>query len=243
MNRLLLNCDLGEGMDHADARIIPLIDQANIACGGHAGDERSMLRCISLAHFHQVALGAHPSYPDKAHFGRRSLKMSALALRQSLHDQVASFNTLCEQQGLRMQHIKAHGALYNDSLREPRLLRMLFELASEFHCALMIQATPESHPSRVMVKRFAREYDVTVLREGFADRRYTESGALQPRNERGAVLHEVEAIVRQAEAFASRSAIESCEGMPLTLEIESLCVHGDNEVAIEAVEAIRNVCY
>ena len=116
-----LNADLGEGLDEIDSAIFPLLDQANIACGGHAGNEASMRRCITLAKQYEVAIGAHPSYPDTANFGRKSLDMSEEALLESLMQQVSALAEIARSEDCQLTYIKPHGALYNDWAKPARL--------------------------------------------------------------------------------------------------------------------------
>lgn len=231
-----LNCDLGEGLDHVDAVIMPLIHQANIACGGHTGDATSMAKAIQLAIDHKVTIGAHPSYPDPENFGRTSLAMPLDALRSSVTAQINNLCQMATSLGANVEYVKPHGALYNDLLQNPVLLEMLLELIqNEFpQLSLMIQATPQQQ----VHTQLANQAGVTLLFEAFADRRYTPEGYLQPRTIDGAVLHNVTEVVAQANHLIHQQQVLSTTNTWLTVNASSLCVHGDNPTALDAVRTI-----
>lgn len=237
--RVALNCDLGEGFDDVDRKVMPFIDQANIACGGHAGDRNSMQRTVDLALKREVAVGAHPSYPDRDNFGRVSQRYAPEVLLDSLFEQVEALEAVCRAQGARMTYIKAHGALYNDSMKDPSLMRMLLKLAKSFHCALMVQSLPEQQA----LFDEANELGVTLVREGFADRAYASSGFLLARTVAGSVHANLRDIVQQAIDLAQVPGDESGEKhslspLPRQLHVDSICVHGDTDLAIEALQHI-----
>ncbi|ABD79809.1 5-oxoprolinase subunit PxpA [Saccharophagus degradans] len=233
-----LNCDLGEGLDHADAAIMPLIHQANIACGGHTGNAASMAKAIQLALKHHVCIGAHPSYPDPDNFGRTSLAIPLDTLRESIAEQILSLHQACTALGGKVEYVKPHGALYNDLLHNPVLLEMLLELIrSEFSSlSLMMQATPQQH----IHAQLAAQAGVTLQFEAFADRRYTPEGYLQARTIEGAVLHNVDDVIEQANQLLTHQRVLSTNGTWLNVNASSLCVHGDNPTALAAVRAISS---
>ena len=234
-NTLTLNCDLGEGNDDVDRQVMPYIDQANIACGGHAGDAHSMARCIELAQKHNVIVGAHPSYPDPEHFGRRSLALPLKQLSASLLKQVNHFAELCRKASTRMAYIKAHGALYHDAMQNAEYMQLLLSLANEFNCALMVQALP------IMPSSLQDSDKAPLILEGFADRAYDTDGRLVSRQQAGAVHHSVERMVQQARDFAEHAKVKTSSGHYLSLTIDSLCVHGDTPLAMQALQAIRSL--
>jgi UPF0271 protein len=231
-----LNCDLGEGFDEVDRKVMPLIDQANIACGGHAGDLASIARTVELAVKRDVAIGAHPSYPDKDNFGRKSLSMSEDALLESLIEQVGRIDLASRDAGERMAYIKAHGALYNDSAKNPSTMRTLLKLAKSFQTKLMVQALP----NQSSLDTEAGELGVVLIKEGFADRAYSNEGFLLSRALPGAVHTDLDDIVRQAKQLADKEPIMSIDQKPLAISVDSICVHGDTDKAIEALRAIYN---
>jgi UPF0271 protein len=226
-----LNCDLGEGYDDVDARVMPYIDQANIACGGHAGDRSSVARTVELALNNKVAVGAHPSYPDKENFGRKSLQIAASDLDASLREQIS---LVAEYSAL--HHIKAHGALYNDCATNLELVELLVKLAKNYNCKLMIQAFPNMDAYR----RVANKYGIELITETFADRAYSDDGRLVPRTEKGAVYTDENDIINQALALAYNRSIQTITNHALKIESQSLCVHGDNPLAFDALKKIRH---
>ncbi|WP_096085621.1 5-oxoprolinase subunit PxpA [Agaribacterium haliotis] len=236
---LQLNCDLGEISAELDRKLMPFIDQANIACGGHAGDQHSMLNCIELADQYGVAIGAHPSYPDRSNFGRQSMSIDLDKLEQSLFEQVASLQALCQRRGVTLRHIKAHGALYNDSNKDPALLALLVQLARDFNCALMLQSLPINDKA----ERLGAEHGVELIYETFADRAYSKSGLLVPRTQNGAVHEQLSIIVEQALGFAQHGCVRSIDDHILKLRADSLCVHGDSNTALLAVRAIYDALH
>lgn len=237
---MLLNADLGEGFDDIDRKVMPFIDQANIACGGHAGNKDSIAHTIRLALQRDVAIGAHPSYEDTEHFGRRSLDVGLPLLEQQLFTQVERVANACAEAQCTLNHIKAHGALYNDSQIEPEKMRILMRLAKAFRCDLMIQ----SRPDMASTIEDASKLGIALIFEGFADRAYNTDGSLVSRNKQGAVYHDVNKILAQGLTFASAYQVRCIDGVTLlTMKIDSLCVHGDNDVALHALTALYDALH
>jgi 5-oxoprolinase (ATP-hydrolysing) subunit A len=234
---ILLNCDLGEGMEN-DAEIMPYIDQANIACGFHAGDPLQISKTIELAIENNVTIGAHPSYPDRENFGRQSMVLEADELFASLLYQISALDGMAQSRGASVSYVKPHGALYNDMMSNGEIRTTVMRAIGSYHhpLSLMLQATPEW-------KQHTEEGDaqnVTLQFEAFADRRYLQNGALQPRSEPGSVLEEDEALV-QVERLLESGEVDSTDGGLLKLNADTLCVHGDNPSALIAIKAIREI--
>ncbi|SMF00998.1 UPF0271 protein [Alteromonadaceae bacterium Bs31] len=231
-----LNCDLGEGFNEADAQIMPHIQMANIACGGHAGDEQSMQRCIALALNYGVEIGAHPGYEDKANMGRVSLSLSSSQLKQSILQQVEALQDMCVQQGTQITYIKPHGALYNDLMKSEDIFNAVLEACSEHNAALplLIQGSLDNHDNFFLAQR----YNHYLMFEGFADRRYTDDGFLVARTQKNAIIDDIDSIVKQAEDLCLNKGTFSENGKWLDIEVDTLCVHGDAPHAIEAISAI-----
>ncbi len=236
-NTLRLNCDLGEGVGN-DAAIYPLIDQANIACGGHAGSEQTMEENIRLAKSHGVEIGAHPGYPDPENFGRISISMNSEALAQTVREQIGRLETIAHTHGLKLGYVKPHGALYNDMMRDESIFESIVRTVSQIdpRLELMILSSPRNETYETIATR----YDIPLRYELFADRNYTAEGHLVPRTESYALLHNPVQIVERIRHYLDTGFLEAYNGIPLRLRGDSLCVHGDNPEAIAVIEALRD---
>ncbi|MFT7559440.1 MAG: UPF0271 protein [Flavobacteriales bacterium] len=232
-----LNCDIGEGFDEVDIAVMPLIDMANIACGGHVGDIHSMRKTLTLAKHHSIRVGAHPSYPDRQNFGRKSLDITTAELSVSLTQQLDNFCQHCNDLSIEPSYIKPHGALYNDCLKHPNTLKCVLQLAQKFQLPLMLQALPDTRAMRTA----ANTYNVELIFEAFADRRYQDNGLLVSRSEALALIENIDDIAEQAIELKNNARVRSISQNWLTIDANSLCVHGDCALAIEAVKRIRRV--
>ncbi|MFZ6049557.1 5-oxoprolinase subunit PxpA [Pseudomonas sp. CR3202] len=241
MNKPLLNCDIGESFGAwkmgRDEDVMPYIDCANIACGFHASDPVTMSRTVALALAHDVCVGAHPSYPDLVGFGRRSMACAPEEVVDMLLYQIGALDGICRAQGATVEYIKPHGALYNDMMGDPALLRAVFKAVASYRpgLRLMLMARRDDGPALAL----AAEYDVPLWFEAFTDRAYDHAGNLRSRREAGAVHSEVDRIVAQAMTLAREQGLATYDGGYLALRVDTLCVHGDNDGSIAAVERIR----
>jgi UPF0271 protein len=237
---MLLNCDLGESYGSwtmgLDARVMPHIDQANIACGFHGGDPVTIQATLTLAAKYGVRVGAHPAYPDLAGFGRRSMNLDAREIIADLHYQVAALEGMALCQGMELGYVKPHGALYNDMMASDRVRTAVMEAVASYHrpLALMLQATPEADKHRSE----AEHHGIRLLFEAFADRCYDDDGRLLSRQKPGAV-HDRKRMLAQVKQLQSEGSVTTVSGRILALQADSLCVHGDNPEGVEAIEAIR----
>lgn len=238
---MLLNCDLGESFGAwtmgLDAQVMPLIDQANIACGFHAGDPMVMQKTLRLAITYGVSLGAHPAYPDLQGFGRRSMACTPEEITALVLYQIGALQNIAASEGGQLSYVKPHGALYNDMMRDSKVLKavLLAVKKSPLPLALMAMSTADN----TSLKQLCSEHQVPLLLEAFADRAYDKAGFIVSRTTPGAVYHQQEIIVEQAARLAARQAIQTLDGEDLILEADTLCVHGDNPESIKAVKAIR----
>ncbi|GGP21212.1 5-oxoprolinase subunit PxpA [Silvimonas iriomotensis] len=229
-----LNADLGEGYPF-DAQLMQFVSSANIACGGHVGDATSMRATVQLAQAHGVRVGAHPSYPDREHFGRRTLQIPAEALEASLRDQIGALHRICAEEGVTLAYVKPHGMLYNDAARDEALADVIIDAARAISPDLAVMALAGSR----MVAR-CRERGVVVIEEAFVDRAYRDDGSLVPRSEPGAVLDDDAAAVAQALRFARAGEVVARSGKLLKLPVESLCLHGDTPHAVAFARGLYN---
>lgn len=243
MKKIKLNCDLGEGYGQwtmgRDAEIMPLIDQANIACGFHAGDPNVMQQTVVLAAQHGVSIGAHPSYPDLQGFGRRSMVMAAAELIAQLHYQLGALQGICQVQGCQLEYVKPHGALYNDMMRDLAIFDSVCRAISQFNqqLPLVIQALPNSAPWQ----KIATQYQLTLRFEVFADRHYQDDGLLVPRSKPNAVITDPEQIYARIKQLIATGQLLSVNGKPLTLQADTLCVHSDTDNALAITKRLASI--
>jgi UPF0271 protein len=222
----------------ADEQVMPYIDQANIACGFHAGDPVVMAKTLALAKQHGVSVGAHPSYPDTNGFGRRSMQLSDNEVIQLIHYQIATLVGMAAVQGLSVDYVKPHGALYNDMMKQPHLRGLIMQAVAEYPLplSLMLQATPEhaAHTDEAAI------YELPLLFEAFADRCYTDEGLLVSRSKANAVLDET-TMLEQVKQLLSDQSVTTESGKILALQVDSICVHGDNETGVKSIQRIRGM--
>ena len=236
---LTLNCDMGEGFGPwemgDDKAIMPLIDAANIACGGHAGDPSTMRRCVELAKRHKTEIGAHVSYPDKQGFGRRSMDLRGQELVDLMLYQVGALDGIARAYGSRVTFVKPHGALYHAMLADPGIMNDIMRAVSYWHSDLdlVVLATPRDRKTL----QLAVEHGLTLRYEAFADRGYTTRGLLLGRDKPGALLSPAEAA-KQAVAI-SQNKLRTARGKRIPVNADTLCVHSDTPGAIKMIRAIR----
>jgi UPF0271 protein len=235
-DKIDLNSDLGEGAG-TDAALMPLVTSANIACGGHAGNENTMRMAVELAMRNEVAIGAHPGYPDRERFGRVPMEIEPTELIESVRRQVESLIGVASRLGARVTHVKAHGALYNQGERDVAAARnILFgiQAATGGH-ELAVFAPPAS-----AMWQEASGMGMKVVREGFVDRAYEPDGTLRSRSLPGAVLTDPTAAAAQALSFARDGGVVAADGSFIKLDVDTLCVHGDTPGAAEIAQAVRD---
>ncbi|MDB9724560.1 5-oxoprolinase subunit PxpA [bacterium] len=239
---LLLNCDLGESFGAwkmgLDDQVMPFIDQANVACGFHAGDPIVMKRTLLSAKRHNVVVGAHPSYPDLAGFGRRSMHLPTIEIIAIVQYQIAALAGMANNIDAPITYVKPHGALYNDMMANGHIRSAVMQAIAESHMplAFMLQATPDAESHREEAKMFGLE----LMFEAFADRCYDDNGALLSRSKEGAV-HSKEKMLAQVTQLKNDGSVTTISGHRLELQADSLCVHGDNIDGVNAIEEIRQI--
>jgi UPF0271 protein len=221
-----------------DEQVMPFIDQASIACGFHAGDPMIINKTLLLAQQHRVSVGAHPSYPDIAGFGRRSMTLPTSELIAIMQYQIAALDGMAANLGIPLDYVKPHGALYNDMMIDATIRAAAMRAVAEHHrpLAFMMQATGDAESHR----READTAGLEVLFEGFADRCYDDHGRLVARGREGAV-HGRDQMLAQVTQLIEHNCVTCASGRRLPLQIDSLCVHGDNLAAVEAITDIRRL--
>ncbi len=237
-----LNCDMGESFGRYilgdDAAMLALITSANIACGLHAGDPVVMQRTVAQAVQKNVALGAHPGYPDLQGFGRRTMWLSDAELQAYLIYQIGALEAFAYAMGTHLAHVKPHGALYNLAAHDPNVAETVARAIAHYNAQLIVVTLPGS-----ALALAARGLGLAVAHEGFADRAYTEDRQLVPRDQPGAVLHDPAHIAARAVRMATQGVVETITGKIIPLHIDTLCVHGDTpgavHIATELCEALK----
>jgi len=236
---LTLNCDMGESFGPwemgDDKTIMPLIDAANIACGGHAGDPSTMRRCIDLARRHKTEIGAHVSYPDKQGFGRRAMDIRGQELIDLVQYQIGALDGIARANSTRVTYVKPHGALYHAVLADPSLLNDIMRAVASWHSdlELVVLATPRDRKT----VQLAVEHGLTLRYEAFADRGYTSRGLLLGRDKPDALLSP-DAAALQAVAI-SQNKLRTPRGKRIPVDADTLCVHSDTPGAVKMIRGIR----
>ena len=235
-----LNADLGEGFGAwvmgADEALLDQVTSANIACGFHAGDPRTMDSAVAMAAARGVAIGAHVSYPDLVGFGRRQLRVSAEELITDVLYQIGALEAFCRRHGTAVRYVKAHGALYNDLAGDQQLASALGQAVAGYDSNLSVLVLAGSPAAEVL-----RQQGLRVVAEGFADRGYSADGRLIPRGRPGAVLTDPAGVAERGWRIATGTPIEADDGSPMVLNVDSLCVHGDTPGAVDVARELRAV--
>jgi UPF0271 protein len=233
MTSIDLNCDLGEGYP-ADAELMQFVTSANIACGGHAGDETTMRATVRLALANGVAVGAHPGYADKDNFGRTALDLTTDEISALVAEQVTLLKWIAADEGSAVSHVKPHGALYNQAAQDEKVAAAVVDAVKYVDPSLVLFGLAGS----VLIEGGRRE-GLRVFGEAFADRRYTSKGRLAPRSKDGAVIQDPQAAADQALKIVMGQPVPTIDGGYVTIEAQTICMHGDGISAVPAARLIR----
>ena len=230
---LNINCDLGEGLNNEHI-IMPLIDSCNIACGGHAGDNGSMIECIEISIKNNVKIGAHPSYPDKINFGRKKIDISPSELSYSIISQIESLETIADSYGLELNHIKAHGALYNQMIIDAELSNFYLDTIKDFKnkCSLYI-------PYKSEIEKIALKKGFSIIYEVFGDRNYNDDLSLVSRNNENALITDPESVVNHIKTIKETETVKTINGNYKKIKFDTICIHSDTNNSIEILKKIN----
>lgn len=236
--RIDLNADLGESTSietvSNDAEIMKYISSANIACGFHAGDPLMMAKTVQLALENKVAIGVHPSYPDLEGFGRRSIKMNDDELFAIILYQGGALKSITTALGGKVNHVKPHGALYNDIANNYQKAKIVSEAIYKIDPELIFVGLANSQ----MLKA-ANETGLRIASEVFADRTYLDDGSLVPRTQEGAVIHDITKCINQINQILTENTVQTINGKTIPMHADTICVHGDNAQALDFVKALN----
>jgi len=228
-----LNCDLGEGCP-LDAELMPLITSANIACGFHAGGPDMALATIQLAAHHHVAIGAHPSFPDRANFGRVEMVRTEQQVFEDCVYQIGALAGLARAAGLSLSHVKPHGALYNQAARDPLVAEAVVAAIRDFDPSLAVFGLASS----VLVDA-ARRAGLVAVEEVFADRGYRADGSLVPRSQPGALVDDEGEVIARTLDMVRERRVRAVTGEWVPLNAQTVCLHGDGPHAVAFAQRIR----
>lgn len=232
MHTIDLNCDMGEGLNN-DALLMPYISSANIACGYHAGDESIMKRTVELALLHNVAIGAHPGFKDKANFGRTERQLPLEEVHDLVIAQLSVLQKITESLGATIHHVKPHGALYNMSAKDPLLATTIAKAVYAFDKGLLLFGLSGSHA----ITEAKKEGLITVS-EVFADRTYQDDSSLTPRSNENALIENTEESLHQVLQMIQKKTVRSVNGKQVPIIAESICIHGDGSHAVDFAKHI-----
>jgi UPF0271 protein len=232
--RIDLNADVGEGSGE-DERLFDAVTSANVACGGHAGDDASMRITVQLAAARAVAVGAHPSFEDRAQFGRREMPVTADQLRAMVTTQLKRLGRIASELGVQLRHVKPHGALYNLSARDPGVAATIATAVAAFDRTLVLVGLSGSQSIAA-----ARRVGLRTASEAFADRAYAADGTLVPRSQADAVLHDPEVVIARAITMARDGEVLSTDGHRVALDVDTICVHSDTPGAASLARQLRD---
>lgn len=236
--RVDLNCDLGESFGRyklgLDDEVIPFISSANVACGYHASDPEVMAKTVAIASKYSVGIGAHPGLPDLMGFGRRNMAVSSSEARAYMLYQLGALYGFCKANGIRMSHVKPHGALYNMAAKDAKLAYALCEAVKAFDPSLIFLGLSGSE----MIKA-AEKTGLRAASEVFADRAYEEDGTLVARNREGSMITDEDQAIARVVRMVTEGKVTAVTGKDIEIRADSVCVHGDGEKALAFVRRIR----
>ncbi len=238
MKKIDLNCDLGESFGAyklgMDKEILKYISSANIACGWHAGDPIVMEETVKLAKINNVEIGAHPGYPDLLGFGRREVSASPEEIKAYVKYQIGALDAFAKSENRKLQHVKPHGAMYNMAAKNYKIAYAIAQGIKEVDSELILLGLANSE----MIKA-AKEIGLRVASEVFADRAYNDDGSLVARSLPGSVIHDKDEVIVRVIRMIEEGKVKTITGKDIEIDVQSICIHGDNPEALEFAKNIR----
>ncbi|AXG71489.1 kinase A inhibitor [Kordia sp. SMS9] len=231
---LHINCDVGEGADNEEI-LMPYISACNIACGGHAGNSETMHEVVTLAKKYQVAIGAHPSYPDRENFGRISVNMASAEFIKTIQNQIESLEKIVALHAAKITHIKPHGALYNDVAKSSAKAQLFLKAITKYKEKYKLYV-----PYNSVIEKLALQQKFKVIYEAFADRNYTDDLTLVSRTKEHAVLTKIGEIIPHVSRLKNEQKVQTVSGEKISLKSDTFCVHSDTPNAIEIIQQLHS---
>ena len=232
-----INCDVGEGMGN-DKALMPYITSANIACGFHAGNGETIRSTIELAKLYNVKIGAHPSFRDKEFFGRREINMPEDKLYAIVIEQIIKMDLIAREKGVKLHHVKPHGALYNMAARDAKMARIIAQTVKDFDDSLVIYGLSGSY----LVSE-AQAMGLQTASEVFADRTYRDDGSLTPRSLPNALITKEAESLQQVMQIVEQGTVTTLSGKIIPIQAETICIHGDAKTAVSFARAVSNALH
>jgi 5-oxoprolinase (ATP-hydrolysing) subunit A len=229
-----INCDMGEGIGN-DAQLMPFISSANIACGYHAGSAATMQQTVQLSIRHRVAIGAHPSYNDRANFGRSNINLPPDEVYDIVCRQIKTLAAVCNSNNAPLHHVKPHGALYNTAAKDLPTAQAIARAVKDCGAGLILYGLPGT-----CMQLAATEAGIVFAGEAFADRSYQPDGTLTPRQQPGALISNTADVVKQALQLVQTKTVTAITGQVISADAATICIHGDGEHALEFAQAIHS---
>jgi UPF0271 protein len=227
-----INADVGEGLNN-EAQLMPYLSSCNIACGGHAGDKETMLQVVRLAKQNKVKIGAHPSFPDKPHFGRRIMEMPSAELYTSLKQQVRNLIRVLRIEHSALHHVKPHGALYNLATTDEKTAKIIIEVVKSIALPLYLYV-----PYGSVIADLAKKEHIKITYEAFADRNYNADLTLVSRTQDSAVITDPGTVFQHVRRMIFDEKVKTISGVEVPIKASTFCLHGDNP---EAVTLLQNL--
>ncbi|MDO7173317.1 5-oxoprolinase subunit PxpA [Mariniflexile sp. AS56] len=232
-NSIDINVDVGEGIGN-ESLLLPYVSSCNIACGGHAGNGKTMRKVVKLAQKHRVKIGAHPSFPDIENFGRKPMQMSCVALYNSVKEQIFNLKSILKEENALLHHVKPHGALYNMAVTDVKIATTLVEVMKSIEMPVKLYV-----PCNSIIERLALENNIPITYEVFADRNYNDDLTLVSRTDKNALIHDSDVMFEHVFYMLEKRKVKTITGAEVAVKAQTFCVHGDNLQAAELVKKLR----
>ena len=230
-----INCDLGEGLNNEHI-IMPLINSCNIACGGHAGNNESMIQCIEIAIRNNLQIGAHPSYPDRLNFGRKKIDISSSEFSHSIINQVESLEQIASSYGKEINHIKAHGALYNEMINDSDIADFYLDTVKDYKERYSLYV-----PYNSKIEKLALKKGFNIIYEVFGDRNYNDDLSLVSRDKENAIINSPDNVIKHLKPIVESNTVKTITGNYNEIKFDTICIHSDTNNSIEILKNINRV--